>query len=278
MKNEMSGLDAFRLKLIALVCMTIDHIAQFLEPVLPIPFWFHIIGRIAAPVFIYLTAWGAHYTHNRAGYMRRLYLFSAGMSLAALCVNRFAELSGLVTIPNNIFATLFLIVLYIELIERMLHDAKHSTFGRALLDVVLLMIPILLFALTELIPLLLGGAAGYWVKGLVRAFLPDALSCEGSIFIVFLGVALYFLRGSRRNTAIFYIIYCIFELVIALTGGIHNALTVNVQWMMLLALPLLLCYNGRRGPDTPFTRYLFYIYYPAHIFGLYACYCAIIYM
>ena len=169
-------------------------------------------------------------------------------------------------------------MLYIELIERMLHDAKHSTFGRALLDVVLLMIPILLFALTELIPLLLGGAAGYWVKGLVRAFLPDALSCEGSIFIVFLGVALYFLRGSRRNTAIFYIIYCIFELVIALTGGIHNALTVNVQWMMLLALPLLLCYNGRRGPDTPFTRYLFYIYYPAHIFGLYACYCAIIYM
>ena len=56
MKNEMSGLDAFRLKLIALVCMTIDHIAQFLEPVLPIPFWFHIIGRIAAPVFIYLMA------------------------------------------------------------------------------------------------------------------------------------------------------------------------------------------------------------------------------
>ncbi len=37
----------------------------------------------------------------------------------------------------------------------------------------------------------------------------------------------------------------------------------NLQWYALLALPLLACYQGKRG--TRKLKYLFYIYYPAHL-------------
>ncbi len=269
------GLSAFQLKLIALVSMTIDHIAQFLEPVAPIPFWFHIIGRIAAPVFIYLTAWGAHYTSSRWRYLLRLYISSVIMALTALCANRFADLHGLASIPNNILATLFLIVLYITLLERAWQSLKARRYWRALGCALLLPAPVVLFIATEYVPLLFTGVASYWAHGLARALLPDALSCEGSIFIIFLGVGLYFFRNSRAGTVVFYILYCAFKLLMSLPGGLRAALTVNVQWMMLLALPLLLIYNRRLGSRTAFGKYLFYVYYPAHIFALYLLYAVI---
>jgi len=47
-------------------------------------------------------------------------------------------------------------------------------------------------------------------------------------------------------------------------GG--SALTVNYQWMMVFALPLMLLYNRRRGPGV---EWFFYAFYPAHIVALY---------
>lgn len=41
----------------------------------------------------------------------------------------------------------------------------------------------------------------------------------------------------------------------------------SVQWFSLLALPLLILYNGTRGKHK--MKYLFYIYYPAHLALLY---------
>ena len=34
------------------------------------------------------------------------------------------------------------------------------------------------------------------------------------------------------------------------------------QWMEIFALPLMLCYNGQKGRGY---KYLFYIFYPAHV-------------
>ena len=56
------------------------------------------------------------------------------------------------------------------------------------------------------------------------------------------------------------------------TSGIVSVLTVDVQWMMIAALPLLLSYNNRPGPRTKFSKYFFYVFYPLHIFILYGVY------
>lgn len=39
-------------------------------------------------------------------------------------------------------------------------------------------------------------------------------------------------------------------------------LTENYQWMMIGALPFMLCYNGKRGRGM---KYFFYVFYPLHI-------------
>lgn len=43
-------------------------------------------------------------------------------------------------------------------------------------------------------------------------------------------------------------------------GG--SPFTVNIQWMMMLAIPFMLAYNRQRGPRW---KWSFYVFYPAHI-------------
>ncbi len=59
------------------------------------------------------------------------------------------------------------------------------------------------------------------------------------------------------------------KLLMAAAGLIVLALTTNeVQWAALLSLPLLALYGGKRGKIG--LKYLFYIYYPAHLVAIYA--------
>lgn len=51
------------------------------------------------------------------------------------------------------------------------------------------------------------------------------------------------------------------------TGLILLSIGKSIQWFSLLAIPLLILYNGTRGKAK--LKYLFYIYYPAHLALLY---------
>lgn len=60
-------LNANMIKMIAIIAMTIDHIAWYLYPGYPshpIPVIMHIIGRITCPIMCYFIAEGFHYTKN----------------------------------------------------------------------------------------------------------------------------------------------------------------------------------------------------------------------
>ena len=59
------------LKLIAMVLMLVDHIAQFIPGM---PVWMHWLGRISAPVFLYCLVWGMEKTRDRFRYLLRIYL------------------------------------------------------------------------------------------------------------------------------------------------------------------------------------------------------------
>ncbi len=74
--HEKAGLTGNQLKLIALICMTIDHIGILLLPQWDI---LRIIGRLAFPIFAYMIAEGCLYTRSRSRYL-------LGMTgLAAAC-------------------------------------------------------------------------------------------------------------------------------------------------------------------------------------------------
>lgn len=52
------GLDGFQLKLLALIIMTIDHIYYFGSALRPMPEILTLIGRIAAPIFVFFCGGG----------------------------------------------------------------------------------------------------------------------------------------------------------------------------------------------------------------------------
>ncbi|MBR4991747.1 MAG: hypothetical protein IKY86_01990 [Clostridia bacterium] len=79
----MKGLNGNRLKLLALLTMTVDHIGVYLLPQYGI---LRIIGRLAFPIYAYFIAEGCTHTKNRKKYLLQM----AGMALLCQLVYFFA--------------------------------------------------------------------------------------------------------------------------------------------------------------------------------------------
>ncbi|MFS0647186.1 TraX family protein [Siminovitchia sp. 179-K 8D1 HS] len=94
---------------------------------------------------------------------------------------------------------------------------------------------------------------------------------EGGIPFILLGILLYLFRNKVKFT----IAYSSFSLFIYATytkwgSGMNPIINYLVpygsyQWM-IAALPLLLLFNGKKGPRL---KYFFYLFYPIHIIILY---------
>ncbi len=72
-------LNANVLKLMAILAMTVDHIADLMFPNFeahPIGIIMHLIGRLTAPIMFFFICEGFFYTRNRRRYIRRLFLFA----------------------------------------------------------------------------------------------------------------------------------------------------------------------------------------------------------
>src|SRR6266480_5550777 len=105
-------MNAFQIKIIAIVVMIIDHMGLFFFPQF---FFLRLIGRLAFPLFAWLIANGAYHTHDINKYLQRLYFFALISQIPFLLANRlidphFAEL--------NVFCTLFLGLCAIVLIQK----------------------------------------------------------------------------------------------------------------------------------------------------------------
>ena len=75
----MKKLNSNHLKIIAIIAMTIDHIADLLYPGMPNIFIsnvMHIIGRLTAPIMFFFICEGYHYTKDIKKYISRLFIFA----------------------------------------------------------------------------------------------------------------------------------------------------------------------------------------------------------
>ena len=108
------GFTSYSLKVLALLLMTLDHIYYYLgSGILPIPHIFTLLGRISAPLFLFAMAEGFSHTHDRMAYLKRLYLASVLMSVGNDLVNSFLPHPNGAMVINGMFATLFIVGLYI---------------------------------------------------------------------------------------------------------------------------------------------------------------------
>lgn len=226
------GLDAFQLKLIAIVCMVIDHVAWFFFPpyvVGSVGFVMRLFGKITFPVMCFFIAEGYRHSSNVKKYLLRLGIFAL-ISIIPYSLAFGAVLNhGL--IPNNVYITLFLGLLSLYL-------ADFTQEGSLRL-------------------LIVAGCA--------------ALSYFGDWSVVGVPMIYIFGRARDKNKRIlggvgaFVGLYTFnFLLGHFLDGNAISPSQIAIAGA-LLSIPLLYLYNGRRGSNSPAAKYLFYWFYPLHL-------------
>lgn len=263
-------LNAFQIKLIALITMTLDHIGAYQTFTVNrmVNDGLRIVGRIAAPLFLFMVVEGLRHTRSKPKYVLRLY--TAGVIIEV--INRIIErLNGGVqfdnTLPMFFYTALF--VLCIEYIVENHHDARAVCIGSLGL-IIPFFFYILHVILTE------NGFLPVW--NIISIFFPSPLSVSYSILFVMMGIAWYFINNKAINCAILALLSLICLVVPASIFFMIPSrwlspifvsifgLFVDTQWCMCLAIPFVLLYNGEKGRSL---KYLFYIYYPLHVYLLF---------
>ena len=269
------GLSDTSLKEIALALMVLDHIHYFFSFTGAVPEWFSMLGRVSAPLFLFCTAEGFAHTHDRRTYLLRLWAMGAGMGLIqfVIGVGLGRRADGFYPM-NGILRDLTVACLLWQGIDWL----RQRRLGRALALVggVGVLWPAVSLALVAALPPA-GQLPLYFLSWTV---LPNwAFSTDGGVWFILGGVLLYALRGRRKiqvlawATWAFWIDMGSVSYLLRMGGGISlgQAMLLSYQWMEVFAAPLMLLYNGQRGAGH---KQLFYWFYPAHVYGLYAVSCA----
>ena len=236
-------MTTFTLKLTAAALMTLDHIGMYFPAA---PAWFRWLGRGAYPLFLFCMVQGYAHTRSRKRYLLRLYLMSLFMTAWGLFLDaRFPSEGGYGN--HNIFVPLFLTGLLISAVELFQRDRRRG----GLLLGALALVQVFYALLPNLLPFT-RNLSGDVLTGVV----PNLAVNEFGFEFIALGLALYFLRDRREALAAVYLIFCLWQFSAEALYGVFP-----VQWMMALALPLMLRYNGEKGRGW---KWFFYAYYPAH--------------
>lgn len=275
--------------------MTADHIGKFI-PNMPIALnW---MGRLAAPIFLFCCAWSIDYTKNIRIYILRLYLFSIGMSVINyLSVSIMGSQDILHPIKNNIFRTLLLFVIIIHIYNQ----TKGSSKKRILLYSLFLGWQIITsFVVINI--LFADIIDADFMLTIVITVLGLFVELEGG-FLVILGIGIYLFKDNRNKLFGFYLSFCLIYFITSATnffpmvmsfvnywdsqlisGIFFNIIfsvlglspfmtettlsyyfTVDYQWMMIFALPIILIYKNNNYLKSTTLKYFFYIYYPVHL-------------
>ncbi|MCR4617087.1 MAG: conjugal transfer protein TraX [Lachnospiraceae bacterium] len=269
------GLTGFNLKYLAMVFMVLDHIHYFFEFTGKIPICFSWVGRLAAPLFLFCFIEGFIHTHNRWKYFLKIYIISVVMGLIRF--GFYNVLSPAVRgdgfFPENgmlsTFVILFIVMQGIEWIRQ-----KKLVKGIAAV-VIPLIFPIIM-NLAVFAPLrAINSQWGLFAANMVGySILPvHSWISDGGTMTVLEGIILFlfsYLKNKKIRIyawAAFYFIINV-VLLIVLTGmpSIHSFFFESYEWMGILSIIFMLCYNGKRGKGN---AKLFYWFYPAHVYVLY---------
>ena len=234
-------LDANQLKLIAVAAMTMDHVAWLLFPGYAtgaVPLVMHMIGRITCPIMCFFIAEGFHYTRDRKKYALRL--------LALAVVSHFAYMLA----SNS----------YVDW-----HSFIPFYHGDILNQ-------------TSVVWSLLGGLLMLWlcedekrsmgvkVAGVLLiclVTLPSDWSCIAALCVLSIGSN----RGNPQKQIAWSLFY------VAIYAAVYffalDKLYGLLQLCVVLSIPLLALYNGKRGKNPAVNKvmkWVFYLYYPLHLF------------
>ncbi len=230
-KKPKFGLTNNQLKIIAMVSMLLDHIGLLFFPDVML---FRALGRIAFPIFAYMIAEGCRYTKNRAKYLGMI----AGMGI----VFQLVYLVAMGSLYQGILITFSLAIITIYAIDGILKSKK--LWGILAAIGALAFVAVFVFVL----PILLSGTD---------------FDIDYGVWGILIPVTVYFMPNHKwraGSVSLLLLIRAIYYTVVPSALGL-------VQWFSLLTIPLFALYNGERGRAK--MKYVFYIFYPAHLVILY---------
>lgn len=229
------------LKLVAIIAMTVDHIAWAMfdgYPTAPLPIFMHIIGRLTCPIMCYFIAEGYHYTKNINKYTFRLFAFAFISHFAYIFAsNAFVDFKSFIPFYYGDFLnqTSVMWSLAWGLVMLRIADSKKIKLTCKVLLVILICI----------------------------ITLPSDWSCIASLCIMAIGTN----RNNLKKQMAWMIFYvALYSLVYFFAiDKVYGVLQMGV----ILSIPIIAMYNGSRGKNekiNKFMKWFFYIFYPAHLF------------
>lgn len=228
----MKKLNSNHLKIIAIIAMTIDHIADLLYPGMPNIFIsniMHIIGRLTAPIMFFFICEGYYYTKDVKKYISRLFIFAL-ISHFAYCfafgINFIPFSTGNIFNQTSIMWTLAWAVVALHIVHGKNNLKEYQKW--------------LLVILINLI----------------------TFSSDFSSIAVMTILFMYDRRGNLKGQMISMMawlsLYALISyLFVSKTYGL-------IAMTAILVYPLLKNYNGKRG-KTKWLKWFFYLYYPLHL-------------
>lgn len=228
------------LKFIAIAAMSLDHIIWIIYPTYTteiIPLMIHILGRITCPIMCYFIAEGFYYTKNIRKYLLRLFLFAiiAHIPYVLSSINYTDWKSFIPFYYGNILNQTSVMWSLAWGLVMLLVDKCEK------INIVLKVIIILLICLITL---------------------PSNWSCIASLCVLAFGTN----RGKFKIQMLWMIFY-VFLYSIVYFFMLDKVYGI-IQMGVVLAIPLLMMYNGQRGKNKTINNIMkwgFYIYYPLHL-------------
>lgn len=229
------SIDGFKLKVIAIVAMLLNHIGSgfnLYEQSSGLYFFTEFIGKLTFPIMAYLLVEGFYYTRNRKKYAARMAVFWL------VSIYPFHMLFGgrhpfsPIELVNNIFFTLLMGLLLMMALEKV-----KAPFLRSLLIIFFSVITIV--SDWSLIGVLLIYGFYIWRNKKIGIWLPIVYT---TAFLTLLFALMYFTDSQAIP------LYQVFT-------GLG----------MLMVIPLLYAYNGKRGYSPQWVKWGFYGFYPVHL-------------
>ena len=269
--KKLLKLNSFWLRIVALVTMTIDHVGVCLE--FNVFFVLRIIGRIALPLFIFMSVEGTLKTSNRKKYILRIGIYAAliGLVLGILTFqgSPFTEIA----LSGNIFVDLLLVILSVTILESPNKKIKP-----------LIIFPVL-YSIFSFVVIKLEGCG---CDGIYYWFFPS-FRMQGGIYCLILGIGFYAAKKFARLfinkyvpmnvgdeeyeqaiTNIFSIIVLVFTVIAFMLlnfafGDKYSSQLDGIQTYFVLSGVFILLYNGKKGYNAKWFKVAYYLYYPIHL-------------
>ena len=233
--------NANTIKMIAIVAMTIDHIAWMLFPgysVEAVPVIMHIIGRITCPIMCYFIAEGFHHTKDVKKYTRRLFIFAFISHFAYIfSSNDFVDWKSFIPFYYgdvlNQTSVMWPLAWGLVLL-RVDHSDKIKNSMKIFITIIVCLITF-----------------------------PSDWSCIASLCVLAFGTN----RGNFKKQIIYMILFVSMYSIVYFFA--LDKIYGIIQMAVVLSIPIIMMYNGQLGKNkrvNKIMKYFFYLYYPLHLF------------